>query len=263
MGSTKARSYAKQRSDPMTMLTGVHDFDECCGSQDVHPVPGASVNIRAALAATRPIRAALAATPPETRWRREKHQPFAFDTENSSSLEDLIRMEVHSRKKGTHECNTATSLAAALAAHPILLTKTGEVIPYLPDSASVSQGQEGNVVNAGKISSVPPSKMLLVSKLPRCASEQLFRTLFGQFGKVTLASILYDTKGCSKCFGFVHFNTLQAAQKAVAECSSGLVTLQDGNGKIWHVKADVAMDGKSKRQMREGQKKRSVRRNSC
>jgi len=83
-------------------------------------------------------------------------------------------------------------------------------------------------------------RTLLVAYLPRRASTEEVRGVFGRFGSVCSANIVRDEDGRSKCFGFVQFENHAAAAGALQACYDGRVMLEGEGFKAWHLKASWA-----------------------
>jgi hypothetical protein len=201
-------------------------------------------------------------------------ESFSFGAQKQSTLTQLISMAIAERvKESSPEMKPALAPDPAmlpLAPHPEMLPRSLSLAMHCNIGSSRSPNQEQQVHEIPSPKSPPsqktPSsttnKMLLVYKLPRCANEHQVRAVFESFGNVTLTSIIRDPNGSSKCFGFVHFSTLQAAQQAVVHCELGHVVLKDENGKTWHIKAECAKDGPHKRTKRGGLKHNSGKKSS-
>lgn len=82
--------------------------------------------------------------------------------------------------------------------------------------------------------------MLLVAYIPRTAPSSAVQDVFSKFGTVGKVHLVKDKHGQSKCYGFVYFQSVQAAARAVKECTQGAVIMHDETGKAWHVKASWA-----------------------
>jgi len=71
-------------------------------------------------------------------------------------------------------------------------------------------------------------------------SAEDIKRIFDRFGTVCSATIMCDSNGQSKCFGFVLFAEHAAASSALAACATGRVILEDKAFKVWHLKASWA-----------------------
>ena len=86
-------------------------------------------------------------------------------------------------------------------------------------------------------------KTLLVSNLPRCATEHDVQTAFAVAGISSSCFVNITREGSkSKCFGIVRFPTCNEAQAAMLACSNGEIAMKDlsSKAKLWVVKANWA-----------------------
>lgn len=95
-------------------------------------------------------------------------------------------------------------------------------------------------------------RSLLIAYFPRCADESRLCGALSKFGAVSLIRIIRDSRGVSKCFGFITFEQAEAAEKAIQECQKGRVIITDKTGKKWHMKANWSdrASGKKRRSRR-------------
>lgn len=142
------------------------------------------------------------------------------------------------------------------------LTAGPSPLPIVPRHA-VTRRQKFDSVSSSEFSSPTNSPtnqlMLLVNKLPRCAGENEVQAAFEQIGNVTMTRIMREPNGTSKCYGFVHFSTLQEAQQALYQCEKGRVILNDEKGKAWYVKAEPAKGNPRKQKRRTENKQTAYR----
>jgi len=89
-------------------------------------------------------------------------------------------------------------------------------------------------------SSSKAPRTLLIAYIPRFASEEEMKSVFGHFGTLCSANIMRERNGQSKCFGFVVFADHAGAKCALEACATGRVILEDDNFKAWHLKASWA-----------------------
>jgi len=64
---------------------------------------------------------------------------------------------------------------------------------------------------------------LYVKNLDESWDEEKVKELFGQYGKITSATIMKDDKSVSKGFGFVCFSTPEEAGKAISELHNKII----------------------------------------
>lgn len=165
-------------------------------------------------------------------------KPFTFETSAKQTLEQLIRMQMEgTMQQKSEEERFVTSGLTAQQLQPHGHGCASEATT----SEGMSDGRSEESHTAAPEEDEPlPSEMLLVNKLPRCCTESDLRAACERYASVTLVKIMREEDGTSRCFGFVHFKTVEEAQRVLKVCQSGRFVMDDLTGKAWHVKANFA-----------------------
>jgi hypothetical protein len=268
MESAKGLSHSRQYYDLSMVSKGVQEFDsmgECIKTKDVTHL---GLPHEAFPLTVRPQMESRFANVHVDNVPKVKELPLAlgshistsgtcwFGSTKQSTLTQLIERAITERLKDS------PPEAKPIAPNPALVPRPLWLVRHCQDSPSATwcQEQQDSEIPTSKDSPMAINrKMLLVHKLPRCANEIDVRKVFEPFGSINFLSVIRDPSGTSKCYGFVHFSNVQAAQQAVLECEVGRVMLKDEAGKTWHVKAECAIakvtkDGPERRAKRGGSK---------
>lgn len=174
----------------------------------------------------------------------------------------------------------AAALSAAREGHVVILDKRGHPWHMKAEwtrayaTARARRGKDlATTVDKSEVFSngsrtatgpMAPARTLLVAYFPREATKEELGEALSMHGAVSRVHLIVEKETRKpKCYGFVEFQTQEAAAAVLAAAEAGAVTMIDGRQHKWHLRAErvrafVRTDMKQERRQREPLRRRGM-----